>query len=61
MKKIEIDCNFNYLGPNKPCLSHEEIKRYELKINEQIIAIQDEDEWIGKVLFDDSLPYSYQW
>lgn len=61
MRRFEIDCNFNYLGPSKPGLSHEEVMKLSLKSNERVLVFQDEDEWLGTVVFDDELPYMYQW
>lgn len=61
MKKFEVDCNFNYLGPTNPSLTHKEVKDLNLKENEQVIVFQDNDEWKGTVKYNDSLPTAYQW
>ena len=61
MKRITVDCNFNWLGPSKPALSHAEAARWNLHPGERLTAMQDDDEWLGVVVFDPSLPDQYQW
>ncbi|UHA72538.1 hypothetical protein [Paenibacillus sp. 481] len=61
MKNIEIDCNFNYLGPSQPALSVKEVNELNLQHNERVIVFQVDDEWTGTVLFDGNLPAMYQW
>jgi hypothetical protein len=61
LKKFEIDCNFNYLEPEKPTVSQNEVKTLSLVQSEKVIVFQDDDEWIGVVVHDDSLPEMYQW
>ncbi|MDK8183739.1 hypothetical protein [Paenibacillus sp. UMB4589-SE434] len=61
MKRFEIDCNYNYFGPSKLGLSHEEVIKLSLIPNERVLVFQDEDEWLGTVVFYKELPYVYQW
>jgi hypothetical protein len=61
MKRFEVDCNFNYLGPDKPALSIGEVIALSLNPDEKVLVFQDEDEWSGIVVFDKSLPQMYQW
>jgi anaerobic selenocysteine-containing dehydrogenase len=61
MKRFMIDTNFNWLGPSKPALSHEEARRLGLQENERVTVYQDDDEWEALVKYDDSLPYQYKW
>ena len=61
MKKIEVDCNFNYLGPSCPYMSIQEVHLRKLVNGQEVIAHQDNAEWIGQVFFDSELPYQYQW
>ncbi|MCL1918423.1 MAG: hypothetical protein FWG14_08930 [Peptococcaceae bacterium] len=61
MKKIEVDCNFNYIGPSNPALSKKEVESFNLEINEKVTIYQDEDEWLGVVCFDETFPDHYQW
>ena len=61
MRRLEVDCNFNYLGPAFPALSQDEVVGFFLTPHEIVVAFQDEDEWEGEVLFDPSLPELYRW
>ncbi|MEI5909667.1 hypothetical protein WAK64_21975 [Bacillus spongiae] len=61
MKKFEVDCNFNYLGPDMPSLSKKEVITFNLNTNDRVVVYQDDDEWVGTVVFDDKLPLMYQW
>lgn len=61
MKRILVDTNFNWLGPDCPILSRDEVSRYGLAEGERIQACQDDDEWEAVVCFDASVPYHYQW
>lgn len=61
MKRIEIDCNFNYLGPGYPALSEREVESLNLHENDSVTVYQDGGEWSGILCFDDSLPFQYQW
>lgn len=61
MRRIEVDTNFNWLGPDFPALSHREVKARGLEVGERVAAYQDDDEWPGTVRFDSSYPYQYQW
>lgn len=61
MKKIEIDTNFNFLGPCYPTLSLDEVRKLKLIVGEKIIVFQDNDEWNGIVCHDKTLPQMYQW
>ncbi|MDR3157486.1 MAG: hypothetical protein LBU11_00420 [Zoogloeaceae bacterium] len=61
MEKIEVDCNFNYLGPDCPSVSAQEARLYELVVGEEVVIYQDDDKWGGRVFFDPALPYQYQW
>lgn len=61
IKKIGIDCNFNWLGPLKPVISAFEIEHFNLKEGETIIGFQDDQEWEGIVKYDASCPEEMQW
>jgi hypothetical protein len=60
-KRYSIDCNFNWLGPSKPAISHKEAEEWGLQPGDHIVVYQDDDEWGGTVRFDQTLPYQYQW
>lgn len=61
MIQINIDTNYNFLGPTKPVISKNEIINLKLEINQKVIAIQDDDKWLGTIKFDSSLPEQWQW
>lgn len=59
--KICIDCNYNYLGPDKPIVSENQIQKFNLSVNQKIIVYQDDDEWVGIIKFDDTYPKNMKW
>jgi len=61
MRRVEVDCNFNWLGVDKPALSHREAQDFGLFHGQRVIAYQHDDEWDADVMFDLSLPHHYQW
>ena len=61
MIRLYVDCNFNYLGPNKPIITEKEIVENHLHINQRVIIFQDSNEWIGIIRFDDTCPLNMKW
>lgn len=61
VKRFSVDCNFNWLGPDKPAMSHREADSLGLRSGERVTVYQDDDEWHGTVVFDPTLPVQYQW
>ena len=61
MKRVYVDCNFNWFGPRHPSLSKADVEKYDLRAGEKIIAYQDDDEWEGIVFFDDAFPSDHKW
>lgn len=61
MKRIDVDTNFNWLGPDYPVLSHAKVSRYELQVGERVLTCQDDDEWEAVVRYDATLPEQYEW
>jgi hypothetical protein len=61
MIKIPIDCNYNYLGPDKPIISEPKIKEFNLLLNQKVIACQEDEEWVGIIKFEESCPEHMQW
>jgi len=61
MKRIPLDTNYNCLGPDKPILSPKKVVYFKVEINERVIVVQDDEEWVGTVKFDPSLPEQWQW
>ena len=61
MLKINVDCNYNYLGPSKPVLTKYEVEKLGLQVNQRVIAYQDEDEWYGTIKFEETFPEPMRW
>lgn len=61
MIRINIDCNYNYLGPSKPVLTEREVEELGLFVNQRVMAYQDDDEWYGTIRYDEELPESKRW
>lgn len=61
MIRINVDCNYNYLGPSKPVLSEHELKELGASNKQRVIAYQDDDEWCGTIRYDETLPENMKW
>lgn len=61
MKRISVDTHFNFLGPKMPAISNSEAELYSLNPGDEVLASQDDDEWVGTAQFDPGLPKEYQW
>lgn len=61
MKKISIDTNFHYYGPNRPIISPFVVSRFNLRLGEVVIGFQDSQEWEGIIGFDNTYPEEMQW
>ncbi len=59
--KISIDCNFNYLGFDKPTISPFDVEYFAFRDGDNVIGYQDEQEWEGIVRYDPSLPEEMRW
>jgi hypothetical protein len=59
--KISIDCNFNYLGFDKPIISPFDIEYFAFKEGDIVIGYQDEQEWEGIMRYDSTLPEEMKW
>jgi hypothetical protein len=59
--KISIDCNFNYLGFDKPTISPFDVNYFALKEGDTVIGYQDEQEWEGIIRHDSSLSEEMKW
>jgi hypothetical protein len=64
VKRVPVDTNFNWLGPDKPALSLEEVEQFQLTVGEKVVAYQpgdDSDVWNATVRYDLSVPEQYRW
>jgi len=60
-KEIFVDLDFYHFTDGHPSISEKLVKELQLKQGEEIKAFNEDEEWIGVVRYDESLPEIHQW
>jgi hypothetical protein len=61
VKRVSVDTNFNWLGPDRPAISSSEASELVLAPGDRVVAYQDDDAWDATVRYDPNLPSQYRW